>query len=315
MISYAHVEIAILSLVALILGVVGLRRIGIFRESDGKLFSRIVTTITLPSLIFYSLAHTPIEWDLAILALFMLGAEIVCLALGWLAARALRLPRPQAGAFILASGFGSSALLGYALIGQVFPGNHLAVTEAVMISELGVGPALFTIGVMIAMFYGSGGSERQRFHEALAFFRSPIFISVVAGILWSVLRLPTQTPVLSPLFSALRACGQANTFCVALTVGLLLNFHDLKRDLLPGCLVSVNKLILKPVLIWLPSIPLSLTAMQTEVLILEASMPSAMLTVVLCETYGCDAKLASRLVFVTSVASMATVIVMFRLLA
>jgi predicted permease len=57
-----------------------------------------------------------------------------------------------------------------------------------------------------------------------------------------------------------------------------------------------------------------MTATQTQILVLEAAMPSALLTVVLASSYGCDAKLASKLVFATSLASAVTVVSMFRVL-
>jgi predicted permease len=88
------------------------------------------------------------------LALIMFVAEISSLALAWVLGRSMKLSGPQQGAFMLVSGFGSSSLLGYALISQVFPENVQALTEAVVVSEIGVGPALFTIGTMLAMYYG-----------------------------------------------------------------------------------------------------------------------------------------------------------------
>ncbi len=39
-------------------------------------------------------------------------------------------------------------------------------------------------------------------------------------------------------------------------------------------------MILKPVMVWLPSLALDLAATQTQILVLEAAMPSALLTVV-----------------------------------
>jgi len=53
---------------------------------------------------------------------------------------------------------------------------------------------------------------------------------------------------------------------------------------------------------------------QLQVLILEAAMPSALLTVVFAKTYGCDAKLASKLIFATLVASSISIIAMFGVL-
>ena len=100
-----------------------------------------------------------------------------------------------------------------------------------------------------------------------------------------------------------------------MTVGVLLHFQGLRSLLALVAVVCAIKLILKPVMVWLPSLALGMTPIQTQVLVLEAAMPSALLTVVLASTYGCDARLASKLVFATSLASAVTVVSMFRLLA
>ena len=76
---------------------------------------------------------------------------------------------------MLVSAFGSSAFLGYALVSQVFPGNIDAMTEAVIISKVGLVPVLFTLGTMAAIYYGrSNLDSRGRLLAATAFsnFRS-----------------------------------------------------------------------------------------------------------------------------------------------
>ncbi len=227
---------SILVLVGLITLVMVLRRFGVVNEEQGHLFSTPVTRVTLPAWIFVSLARSVLHWEYAILALVMLLAELASLVLAWLAGRQLRLAAPQQGALLLTAGFGSSALLGYALISQVYADNVHAIAEAVVISELGVGPALFTLGTMIALYYGSEDHAIQgRMVEALRFFRSLIFLSVVAGLLWSTLGLPTDVAYVRILFQALDVPGSANTFLVALTVGVLLHFQGLKAGFTWSC--------------------------------------------------------------------------------
>lgn len=311
----ARVITSIAVLVGLIILAMWLRRVGVVKEEQGPLFSALVTRVTLPALIFTSLSRSVLHWEFAVLALIMLLAELASLGLAWLGGRALRLAPPQLGAVILVAGFGSSSLLGYALISEVYGSNSQAIAEAVIISELGIGPALFTLGTMIALYYGTAVTDSSsRMKEALKFFRSPIFISVVAGLVWSVLQLPTQVPFLAPLFQALEIVGSANTFVVALTVGVLLHFQGIRSLVDVALLVIVIKLILKPIMAWLPAIGLGMTDMQVQILVLESAMPSALLTVVLASSYGCDGKLASKLVFVTSLVSCVSVVMMFRLL-
>jgi len=309
----------LLTSIAVLLGLICfaafLRHKGFLKSEHGGVFAKLVTHCTLPALIFVSLATTTVDWDQAWLALIMLCAEIIALTLGWVAARALKLERPAAGALIMVSGFGSSSLLGYALISEVFPGNAGAMTEAVMVSEIGVGPALFTLGTMIAIYYGNQeASPDARMKAALAFFKSPIFVSVVAGLAWAALRLPTSGPVMGTLMQALKAAGTANTLMVTLLVGVLLEFKGIQSVALAGAAVALNKLILKPVMIWLPTTFMALPAWQVHVLVLEAAMPSALLTVALCRSYGCDAGLASRMVFLTTALSALTIPIMFGLL-
>lgn len=311
----SRVIASIIVLVGLICLAMLLRRSGLVKEEQGPLFSLLVTHVTLPALIFVSLAKSVLHWEYALLALIMLVAEVACLGLAWIAGRRMRLAAPQLGAVVLVAGFGSSSLLGYALISQVYGGDIQAIAEAVIVSELGVGPALFTLGTMIALYFGSVRNDtRGRMAEALRFFHSPIFIAVVAGLIWSTLRLPIDAPYVDLVFQALGLLGSANTFLVAMTVGVLLHFQGPRSLLAVAGLVCAIKLILKPIMVWLPSLALDVTPIQTQILVLEAAMPSALLTVVLAATYGCDAKLASKLVFATSLASAVTVVSMFRLL-
>jgi hypothetical protein len=108
--------------------------------------------------------------------------------------------------------------------------------------------------------------------------------------------------------------GRANTFLVILTVGAALHFQAL-REVLPAAAAACALLLLaQPALAWLFSMPMDVTALQREVLVLESSMPSALLSVALSTRYGCNAALASRLVLATAVASVVTAPVVFAVL-
>jgi predicted permease len=306
-------------LVGLILLGVLLRWRGILGDEHGPVLARLVTQVTLPALIVSALSRSTIEAVYVELALVMLVAELICLALGWGLARRLRLGPAQTGAVILTAGFGSSSMLGYALIGSVFSSDPAALTEAAMISELGVGPALFILGTLIALYYGAKASDTERADgaattAALAFFRSPIFLALCIGSLWSVADLPQQGALLGPLFHAIDLVAAANTLLVALCVGLALRFDGLRAILAVALGVMVIKLIAKPILVWLPGQALADSASQLEVLVIEAAMPSALLAVVLSRRFGCDAALASKLVLATSLGCVLTVVLMVNLL-
>jgi hypothetical protein len=312
---YEKIVISITMLMGVILIAVLLRSVGLIKEEQGKLFADLVTHVTLPALVFSSLSHATIYLEYALLALLMVAAELISLVVAWAVGKRLRLENAQMGAFMLTSAFGSSSFLGYALISQVFPGNVDSMTEAVIISEVGIAPVLFTVGTMVAIYYGKSDLDSKgRFLDTTSFFKSPLFFSLVAGILWSTLHLPVEGTLVTPVFHFLKVLSSANTFLIAMTVGALLHFSGMRAIAWLVLFAVLIKLILKPLIIWVPTLAMDLQDWQLQVLILEAAMPSALLTVVFAKTYGCDAKLASKLIFATLVASSITIIVMFGVL-
>ena len=72
--------------------------------------------------------------------------------LAWLVARALKLPRPVAGAFILAAAFGNTGYIGYPIT-QALLGAE-ALPEAIFYDVFGTVGALVFVGLLIAQRYG-----------------------------------------------------------------------------------------------------------------------------------------------------------------
>ncbi len=312
---YEKIAMSIAVLMGVIFIAVLLRSVGLIKEEQGKLFADLVTHVTLPALVFSSLSHATIYLEYVLLALVMVVAELISLVLAWMVGKKLHLENAQMGAFMLTSAFGSSSFLGYVLISQVFPDNVDAITEAAIISEVGLAPVLFTVGTMVAIYYGkSDPDSKGRLLATTSFFKSPLFFSLVAGVLWSTLQLPVEGTLITPIFHFLKVLSSANTFLVAMTVGVLLHFSGIRTIIWVILFAILIKLILKPLIVWVPTLTMDLQDWQLQVLILEAAMPSALLTVVFAKTYGCDAKLTSQLIFATLIASGITIIVMFGVL-
>jgi len=310
---YTQTLSSIVILTAVILMVVSLRRLGVLEAEQGKLFAELVTKLTLPATIFHALSHAVLEWKYIAIVLIMLGGELLLLLLARFIGGRLRLTPAQMGSFLLASVFGSSTLLGYAMIVQVFPRNPGALAEAAFISELGVGLPLFTVGVLIAIYYGQREKGEHIAGSVLAFFRSPIFIAIAAGTLWSLLGLPLRGALPTPFFDAVSIVAHANTFLVTLLVGVTLRFDSLKTVAAIAAAAVGIKLIATPLAIVLPAQYLTLDAWQLQVLVIESAMPSAMLSVALAGRYGCDTALASKLIFATLVFSTVSVAMMMYL--
>jgi len=200
---------------------------------------------------------------------------------------------------ILASTFTSSGFLGYAVVKEIYFDNTEALSDAAITSELGVATVFFTIGVLIAIQFGvRSTSSKEKFAEAIKFFRSPIFFSLVLGILFLFIKLPMDNVIVKSIYRFLGIISTANTLLVTLTIGVLMHFKDMRKVIVIVLLACVIKLIVQP----------------HNIIVLESAMPTAALTAVFAKRYGCDAELTTILIFATFISSIFTMIMMILLL-
>ncbi|MEA1891149.1 MAG: AEC family transporter [Campylobacterota bacterium] len=315
--SYTDTFSSILVIVALISFISFLRHIGLFKQEDSGLFAKIILNITLPAVVFSILSHSKtLVPEYLLIALFILISEVILLFLAWLIGKRLNISDAQLGTLMLSSAFGSSTLLGYVFIGQIFPSNEKALFEAVILSEIGVGIGFFTIGTMVAIYFGNSSSQKQTpLQSMIVFLKSPLFLSIIAGAIYSLSGLPTQGLFFKEFFSAIEIVAKSNTFFVMLIVGVSLRFNGISSILSLISVAVVLKLLLAPLLIWFSVVStMNLTPLQIEVAVLETAMPTAMMTVALAAKYGCDAQLASKLIFVSTIVSIVTITLITTLL-
>lgn len=312
--SLALIEGVIVMLSVILLASL-LKRWGILQKEHSTLFSRLVIKVTLPALIFSSLAISSFHREFMMMALVMAAVEVAAILLALLAARAMKLERGATGALILVSAFGMTSMLGYPLISQVFPNNPLALEEAVVTSELGVGFLLFILGPLIAMYYGDSGVVRKDLSRSVAgFFISPVFISLVLGIGLSFLSIDPGSILFSIINRVMVLVGNANTLLVALAVGLVIEFHSIRSHWLFLAVAVLLKLLIKPIMAYMLLKSPAFTDLMQQVVFIETALPSALLGAVFAKHYNCRPDLVSMAVMVTLVVSVATVSLLFLLL-
>ncbi len=301
----AVLVIALLYALALIL-----KSRNILEESHSMILARVVTDLCLPAVVFLSLAGQTLHLKQLEPAGVMLSLELFCIALAWWISRLLGFSRAKQGAIVFCAAFGSSTFLGYSIIMQMFPGNTEAMTEAVLISELGVGYPIFILGPMLAAYFGSG--EKGTWRAGLAFFKSPVFFALIGGLLWGMLDLPGKENIyLRPVFHMAEILASALTPLAILAVGLLLKRPVLKEALIALTIVVGIKLLLKPLLAGHLAGAMGFPALWEDVLVLLAAMPPAVLGAVFLKRYGGDAGFASTLLLTATILSSITLLGVF----
>ncbi len=304
---------AIVSLVIVYMLALYLRHRNILEEKHSLTLARVVTELCLPAVVFVNLANSNISLEHLHPAFVMLGAEIFCIALAWTVSSALRFSKAEKGAIIFCAAFGSSTFLGYAIIMQLYPNTPQAMTEAVLISEVGVGYPIFILGPMLAAYFGSSGvSFRENIGASLAFFKSPVFFALLLGLAWRPLGLPGEENILfNPLFEVCHVLSQALTPLAILAVGLMFKIPNIRQCIIMLTVVVAIKLFIKPVMLAFASDIMGFEKLWKDVLVLLGAMPPAVLGVVFLRRYGGDASLASALLLAATILSCVTILGVF----
>lgn len=285
-----------------------LKRIGILKEEDGGLFAKIITQYTIPALIFSAISSISFEPQKLLLALVTIIVQILSAIFALFASKLLRLNRSQTGALILGSTFSSSGFLGYAVIREIYDGNPDALSDAAVVSELGVATMIFTFGILIAAHFGTKKNDlRQQINTALKFFYSPILIALVAGIFFSFTQINLNNIGGGIIPKILHTIASANTLLVTLTIGVMLDFRDFKKVWYIVLIAISIKLLIQPLLTNSFANMLQFPPLWQEIAVLEASMPTAALTAVFARQFDCDAELSSALVFTSFISSIFTI--------
>jgi hypothetical protein len=311
--TFSHLVKAIIVIVILYALALHLRRKGTLTEEHSLTLARIVTELCLPAMIFVSLARQTIRLDQLEPAMVMLGLELACIALAWIISVWLKFNKAQQGAIVFCSAFGSSTFLGYVIIMQMFPDTPQALSEAVLISEIGVGYPIFILGPILAAYFGSEKLDiKSQWKSSLIFFKSPVFFALIIGSLWGYLRLPGQNnEFMAPIFKVCNVLASALTPLAILSVGLMFKLPHLRKMIAALTIVVLLKLILKPLLAGYFATLFGFPELWKEVLVLLAAMPPAILGAVFLRRYGGDASLASTLLLGGTMASAASLLPIF----
>ncbi len=302
---------SVLVLLLIIFGVAWFKHIGLLKEEYGRMCSTLITKVTLPAVILLTLTHADFRWGYGKMNFLLMAASFLCLGLGWVIARAFHVDRSGTAAVILVAGFSSSSVLGVSLIGELFPSNKQAVVDTVVFSSLGMAPLIITVGTMIALYYGAHDmTPKQRRRETLSYFRSPIFVALVAGIALGAVTTHDNWYVHS-ILDGLEVVSAGNTLMALLAVGLFLQFQDFRSIAVVAACVAFVNLVMMPLLMMPPAHVMGLEHWEIEILALEGAMPPTAIAVVLCDAYGADARFAAKLAIATIIGSVFTIPIVF----
>lgn len=294
-----------------------LKRRGVFTTAHLPVFGKLITELVLPIAIFSTLSVSHLEPRLLFAGMIYLTVSLVTCGIAFLACRYFQFSNAVTGSIVILSGFGSTATIAYPLIAQTYGVGSEAMTNAMIIGEFGSALPFFTLGVLLVSYFGQreeGNAASAAFASLKSFVRTPIFISLIAGIAVSLIP-PASALMTSPLVTTFfDYFNNGFEMIVAITIGLMLrpvNVREISRYLAIALPLS---LLFMPLAIFTIATFTGVSAMTREILVIEAAVPSGAIAAVIAERYGCDGPLASTIVVVSFLCSLVTLPVLSILL-
>jgi len=297
----------ILFLAVLVLVGVLATKLRVISESVKDSLAKVIFNVTLPLLIFTSVARIDLSPDIirnsGMVFLYTYLALFIMFLAGSIFARILGLKGQQRAVFINHHIYGNIVFLGFPLLDALFPGGEGLLYAAMY--QLASNTSMWTFGVWIFVRENKGPQTKL-----LRNLLNPNTIALILGLVVMFTGLHIPDLAFEPFFGM----GKTTIYLSMLYIGAMLSYMSwrgvLKR--LYILLLSFNKLLLVPAILAFVVFFLSelitpnFGMIARKVVILQASMPCMAIIVVLAKQFKSDDALATENVFVSTIASLFT---------
>jgi malate permease and related proteins len=267
----------------------------------------LVFYILLPALVLNVMWIAPLNLTTIKISLTALSSLLLSVSLMWICIRFFKISRPQQGALLLAATFPNATYMGLPVTGQVL-GNW---TQAIVVKFdlFACTPILLTFGILLAHRFGNANTE---VHPLKELSKVPPLWALGIATLLNISKTP-QPEIINHTLLTLSG-GVVPLMLIAL--GMSIRWDTIKLKFLPMLLpVCVIALLIAPLATMFIGQQLSLpTNILTTVTLLSA-MPTMIFGIVICERYQLDSALYAAAVFLTTILSIVTLTIWFRILA
>lgn len=271
--------------------------IGRVLRLDPQPLTKIVFYLLTPALIFHSIyTHTVAGGEVGKVILFATILHLALIALGMIGARIMRLDDNLRIAVTLSLSFNNVGNYGLPLLLFAFgePGFALGViymvSHAAMQATLGVGIAAWSRGRSLRTFIN-------------------VLLSVpwVYALIIALLLRMTAVAIPAWLARPIELLAQAAIPLQLLVLGVELSGVKLGSVFQLAVPVALSKLLIPPLLAWGLTTALGIDGLLRAVLIIQASTPTAVNTLILVLRYERRADLVAAIVLLTTVGSLITI--------
>ena len=290
------IEITILSIILMIaLGHV-LKRIDFLSVNDIDTINNIVIYILLPCMIFSALYSADLSSisQLGILPFIILASSFITGFFSYFILKRFNLSDKQLWGVLITVMIANTGFMGYPVNLGIY-GNE-GFLRAIFCD---IATMFIFLCLSFALVLKFGGSVRSAVKKIALF---PPLWAIIFGISLNLVNLPIG-PVLDNTINYL---GNGAIPLIMLSLGVSIDLQGIKRSKSMIIFTSIMKLLFFPFIAFLIVSFLGLVDLQYNVSIVEAAMPSGMLSLILAITYKLDFELSSDCILINTVISLVT---------
>ena len=298
------IEITILSIIIMIGLGYFLKRIDFLSEKDIDPFNKIVMYILLPCMIFHALysADLSLISKLGILPFIILISSFATGLVSYFILRQLKLDDITLWSVLVTVMIANTAFMGYPVTLGIF--GQEGFLRAIFCDIATLCIFLILSFVLIMKF---GGTVKTAVKK-ITFF--PPLWAVILGLGFNFVNIPIG-PVIDNTVNYL---GQGAIPLIMIALGLSIDFSAIRRSKSMIVFTSIMKLAFFPFVAFVVASQLGLIDLQFKISIVEAAMPSGMMSLLLAITYKLDFELTSDCILINTVISLITLPIIIMIL-
>lgn len=257
-------------------------RAGMFDKKATEVLSRFVFNITLPLLLFHSLATVSlpeeIEWEFLLsyylIALVLFGAGALTGRLGF--AYDLR----GQGLFGMGASYSNMVVLGLPIVLNAF-GDAAILPMFLLISVHSA--LIFSLVTLFAELDGAGSRLRELGATLRGIVTNPILLGLMAGLVFNLLGITLP----GPLEDTVALLGDSALPTALFAVGATLSQYRLSGHYTEALVLVVLKIIAQPLLVWLLAFHVfQIDPIWGAVAVVAAGMPTGINSYLFAQRYG-----------------------------
>ena len=299
-----QIEVTILSIIIMIGLGYFLKRIDFLSEKDIDPFNKIVMYILLPCMIFHALysADLSLISQLGILPFVILASSFVTGIVAYFILRQLNLDDITLWSVLVTVMIANTGFMGYPVTLGIF--GQEGFLRAIFCD---ISTSFIFLILSFVLILKFGGTVKTAVRK-IAFF--PPLWAVVLGLIFNLVNIPIG-PVIDNTVNYL---GQGAIPLIMIALGLSIDFSAIRRSKSMIVFTSIMKLAFFPLVAFVAASQLGLIDLQFKISIVEAAMPSGMMSLLLAITYKLDYELTSDCILINTVISLITLPIIIMIL-